>query len=107
MPMLDLFSRQVIAWPMQPRMKRGLAMSASMTGVWRRQSKQGVIVHSDQGSQFSSYDWQHFLQAHNLVASQSRRGNCHDYALAESFFQLLKRERIRRRVYADGEQARA
>jgi putative transposase len=58
------------------------------------------------GADFSSYDWQHFLQAHHLVASQSRRGNCHDNAVAESFFQLLKRERIRRRIYVDREQAR-
>jgi putative transposase len=103
---LDLFSRQVIGWSMQPRMESELAINALMMAVWRRQPKQAVIVHSDQGSQFSSYDWQHFLQAHNLVASQSRRGNCHDNAVAESFFQLLKRKRIRRRVYADREQAR-
>src|SRR6188474_1631201 len=85
---------------MQSRMESELAINALMMAVWRRQPKQAVIVHSDQGSQFSSYDWQHFLQAHNLVASQSRRGNCHDNAVAESFFQLLKRERIRRRTYA-------
>jgi len=103
---LDLFSRQVIGWSMQSRMESELAINALMMAVWRRQPKQAVIVHSDQGSQFSSYDWQHFLQAHNLVASQSRRGNCHDNAVAESFFQLLKRERIRRRTYANREQAR-
>ena len=103
---LDLFSRQVVGWSMQPRMESELAIHALMMAVWRRQPKQAVIVHSDQGSQFSSYDWQHFLQAHNLVASQSRRGNCHDNAVAESFFQLLKRERIRRRIYANRAQAR-
>jgi putative transposase len=63
-------------------------------------------VHSDQGSQFSSYDWQDFLNTHNLQPSMSRRGNCHDNAVAESFFQVLKRERVRRRVYADREAAR-
>lgn len=103
---LDLFSRQVIGWSMQPRMESELAINALLMAVWRRQPKQEVIVHSDQGSQFSSYDWQHFLKAHNLVASQSRRGNCHDNAVAESFFQLLKRERIRRRIYLDREEAR-
>ncbi len=50
-------------------------------------------------SQFSSYDWQAFLKAHNLQPSMSRRGNCHDNAVAESFFQLLKRERVRRKIY--------
>jgi putative transposase len=49
------------------------------------------MVHSDQGSQFSSYDWRDFLKAHNLGQSMSRRGNCNDNAVAESFFQLLKR----------------
>lgn len=63
-------------------------------------------MHSDQGSQFSSYDWRDFLKAHNLQASMSRRGNCHDNAVAESFFQLLKRERIRRRIYRNREEAR-
>jgi putative transposase len=62
-----------------------------------------VIVHSDQGSQYSSqyssHDWQAFLKANNLVANMSRRGNCYDSAVVESFFQLLKRERIRRKVY--------
>jgi putative transposase len=57
-----------------------------------------VIVHSDQGSQFSSHELQSFLKAHNLIASMSRRGNCYDNAVAESFFQLLKRGRIRRKV---------
>ena len=64
------------------------------------------MVHSDQGSQFTSHDWQAFLKEHNLVASMSRRGNCHDNAVAESFFQLLKRERIRRKIYPTREEAR-
>lgn len=103
---LDLFSRQVIGWSMQPRMDRELALNALLMAVWRRQPESEVIVHSDQGSQFSSHDWQSFLKTHGLVASMSRRGNCHDNAVAESFFQLLKRERIRRRIYADREEAR-
>jgi putative transposase len=65
-----------------------------------------VLVHSDQGSQFAGYDWLDFLKAHGLRPSMSRRGNCHDNAVAESSFQLLKRERIRRRTYATREQPR-
>jgi len=103
---IDLFSRQVIGWSMGPRMGRDLALNALLMAVWRRQPKQTVMVHSDQGSQFSSYDWQGFLKAHNLQQSMSRRGNCHDNAVAESFFQLLKRERIKRRVYATRDEAR-
>lgn len=102
---IDLFSRQVVGWSMQARMGRELALNALlMAVVWRRQPKQTVTVHFDQGSQFSSYGWQDFLKAHNLQASMSRRG--HDNAVAESFFQLLKRERIRQRVYNTREEAR-
>lgn len=103
---IDLFSRQVIGWSMQPRMDRELALNALLMAVWRRQPQDIVTVHSDQGSQFSSHDWQAFLKMHNLMGSMSRRGNCHDNAVAESFFQLLKRERIRRRVYATRDEAR-
>jgi putative transposase len=103
---IDLFSRPVVGWSMQARMDRELALNALLMAVWRRQSKQTVTAHSDQGSQFSGYDWQDFLKAHNLQASMSRRGNCHDNAAAESFFQILKRERIRRRVCSPREEAR-
>ena len=103
---IDLFSRQVIGWSMQPRIDRELAINALLMAVWRRRPSGEVLVHSDQGSQFSSYDWQVFLKEHNLKASMSRRGNCHDNAVAESFFQLLKRERVRRRIYVDREAAR-
>jgi putative transposase len=103
---LDLFSRQVIGWSMGPRIDRELALNALLMAVWRRQPKQTVMIHSDQGSQFSSYDWQDFLKAHNLQQSMSRRGNCHDNACAESFFQLLKRERIRRKTYLTRDEAK-
>lgn len=103
---LDLFSRQVVGWSMQPRIDRELAIGALLMAVWRRKPPQTVTVHSDQGSQFSSHDWQSFLVAHNLRPSMSRRGNCHDNAVAESFFQLLKRERIRRKTYGTRDEAR-
>lgn len=104
---LDLFSRQVIGWSMQSRMEADLVMRALLMAVWRRQPDAEVIVHSDQGSQYTGYDWQDFLKDHGLISSMSRRGNCHDNAVAESFFQLLKRERIKRRIYPDRQTARA
>lgn len=103
---LDLFSRQVVGWSMNSRMDRELAINALLMAVWRRNPTSPVIVHSDQGSQYSSHDWQAFLKANNLEASMSRRGNCYDNAVAESFFQLLKRERIRRKIYIDRDEAR-
>jgi putative transposase len=64
------------------------------------------MIHSDKGSQFTSREWQVFLGQHNLDASMSRRGNCHDNAVAESFFQLLKCEWIRRQTYQCRDAAR-
>jgi putative transposase len=87
-------------------MDTDLVLSALLMAVWRRKPKQAVMVHSDQGSQFTSDAWQAFMKAHSLVCSMSRRGNCHDNAVAESFFQLLKRERIRRKTYATRDAAR-
>ncbi|SFH99581.1 putative transposase [Modicisalibacter xianhensis] len=104
---IDLFSRQVVGWSMKSRMTTDLALDALLAAVWRRKPQGVVMVHSDQGSQFSSTDWQSFLKANQLVGSMSRRGNCHDNAVAESFFQLLKRERIKRRIYPTREAARS
>ena len=104
---LDLFSRRVIGWSMQSRITKELVLDALLMAVWRRKPSSTVMVHSDQGSQYTSQDWQDFLKAHGLEASMSRRGNCHDNAVAESFFQLLKRERIKRHVYATRDEARA
>ena len=104
---LDLYSRQIVSWATGSRIDTQLALDALHMAVWRRRPRQSVIVHSDQGCQFTSHEWQGFLASHNLRPSMSRRGNCHDNAVAESFFQLLKRERIRRYVYATKQEARS
>lgn len=107
---IDLFSRRVVGWSAQSRMTTDLALQALLMAVWRRKPAGRVMVNSDQGSQFTSREWQTFLRQHNLEPSMSRRGNCHDNchdnAVAESFFQLLKRERIRRRTYQTRDAAR-
>lgn len=103
---IDLYSRRVIGWSMQSRQTTDVVLQALLMAVWRRKPKSGVLIHSDQGSQFTSMDWASFLKHHNLVHSMSRRGNCHDNAVAESFFNLLKRERIRRKVYRSRDEAR-
>jgi putative transposase len=103
---IDLYSRRVVGWAMQSRQPTDLVLQALLTAVWRRKPAAKVLIHSDQGSQFTSIEWAAFLKHHNLEHSMSRRGNCHDNAVAESFFNLLKRERIRRRTYKDREEAR-
>jgi len=104
---LDLFSRRIVGWSMGERQTRELAINALRAAIGQRKPAHEVLVHSDQGSQFSSHDWQAFLTANRLRPSMSRRGNCHDNAVAESFFQLLKRERIKRKAYPTRNQARA
>ena len=104
---VDLFSRQVVGWSMGSRIDTSLVLDALLMALWRRRPQASVTVHSDQGCQFTGHEWQTFLREHNLVSSMSRRGNCHDNAVAESFFQLLKRERVRRQVYATRSDARA
>ncbi len=92
---IDLFSRRIVGWSAQSCMATDLAFQALLMAIWGRKPAGKVMVHSDQGSQFTSREWQTFLRQHNLEPSMSRRGNCHDNAVAESFFQLLKRGRIR------------
>jgi len=103
---MDLFSRRIIGWSMGNRITKELALDALLMAVWRRKPDGKVLVHSDQGSQYTSHDWSEFLRAHGLEGSMSRRGNCHDNAVAESFFQLLKRERIKRKIYATRDDAK-
>ncbi|AXX97813.1 IS3 family transposase [Profundibacter amoris] len=103
---IDLYSRRVVGWATHSRQYTDLVLQALLMAVWRRKPTGNVLIHSDQGSQFTSMEWASFLKHHNLEHSMSRRGNCHDNAVAESFFNLLKRERIRRRAYKTREDAR-
>jgi putative transposase len=104
---MDLHSRMIIGWSMQPTLARDLVLDALLMAVWRRKPTERVIVHSDQGSQYGSDDWVRFCKAHKLDPSMSRRGNCWDNAVAESFFSSLKKERIRKKIYRTRELAKA
>ncbi len=104
---LDLFSRKVIGWSMKSTLAKEIVLDAILMAVWRRKPEQSVIIHSDQGSQYSSDEWKRFCDQHNLQASMSRRGNCYDNAVAESFFSSLKKERIRNHMYHTRDKARA
>ncbi|WP_206098439.1 IS3 family transposase [Oleiagrimonas sp. MCCC 1A03011] len=104
---VDLYARKVVGWSMKPTLAREIVLDALLMAVWRRKPKQRVLVHSDQGTQYGSDDWRRFCAAHNLEPSMSRRGNCWDNAVAESFFSSLKKERIRKRVYKTRDLARA
>lgn len=104
---LDLYSRKVVGWSMKPTLAKELVLDAILMAVWRRKPKSKIIIHSDQGSQYGSDDWLRFCREHHLQPSMSRRGNCWDNAVAESFFSSLKKERIKKRIYKTRELARA
>lgn len=103
---MDLFSRKIIGWSTRPTIHRELALDAVMMAVKRRHPR-GTIIHSDQGSQYGSDDWRRFCRTNSLTPSMSRRGNCWDNAVAESFFSSLKKERIKKRIYKSREIATA
>lgn len=91
---------------MKPTMATELALGALMMAVWRRKPRQPVIIHSDQGSQFGSDDFVRWCKDNRLMPGMSRRGNCYDNAVVESFFSSLKKERIKRKIYPTREEAR-
>ena len=91
---IDLFSRKVVGWSIGSRMKAQLVCDALRMAMWQRRPAAGLIVHSDRGSQYASKDYVQLLEAHGFVGSMSRKGNCWDNAVAESFFGSLKQERV-------------
>ncbi len=95
---MDLYSRRIVGWATNPTMTQELVLDALLMAV-RRRKPQHVLIHSDQGSQFGCDAWRRFCHAHRLEPSMSRRGNCWDNAVAESFFSSLKKERIKKRIY--------
>ena len=104
---MDLFSRRIVGWSMDKNMDKQLVINALLMAVYQRQPKAEVIVHSDQGSQYGSSDYLAFMKAHNLTPSMSRRGNCHDNAVAESFFATIKKRIVKRNIYSTRNDAKA
>lgn len=88
---LDLFSRKVIGWSMKSTLAKEIVLDAILMAVWRRKPTKPVIIHSDQGSQYSSGEWKRFCELHQLQVSMSHRGNCYDNVVAKSFFSSLKK----------------
>ena len=103
---IDLYTRRVVGWSMQARLQMDLVLRVLLAAVWRRKQTSKAATHSDRESQFISQERHSFLKMHYHETSMNRRGNCFDYAVAESFFHLLKSERIRRKTYAIHKEAR-
>ena len=104
---LDLFSRRVVGWAMSARITRQLALDALTMALTHRQPAHGLLHHSDRGSQYASHDYRRLLAAHGIVCSMSRRGDCWDNAVAESFFSTLKLELVYESAWQTRADARA
>ena len=103
---IDLFSRRVVGWSMDKNIDKELVIKALLMAVYQRRPKQSVLVHSDQGSQYGSSDYLAFMKEHDLVPLMSRRGNCHDNAVAESFFATLKKRVTRKKIFSTRDEAK-
>jgi len=97
---IDLYSRRVIGWSISKRMTSDLVSKALLMAQGQRRVSKGVIVHSDRGSQYTSREYRLLLSKYGYIGSMSRKGNCWDNAVAESFFRSLKEEIIRWKNYA-------
>jgi putative transposase len=103
---LDLFSRRVVGFAMSERIDRALVLQALTAAVGRRAPNAGLVHHSDRGSQYASNDYQNALDELGVVCSMSRKGNCWDNAVGESFFATVKTELVYQRRFATREEAR-
>ncbi|WP_458727033.1 IS3 family transposase [Alteromonas macleodii] len=96
---IDLFSRKVVGWSMSSRMSAQLVCDALTMALWQRKPKAGLIHHSDRGSQYASRQFRQLLAQYKVTGSMSRKGDCWDNAVVESFFGTLKQERVQWRHY--------
>ena len=104
---LDLFSRRVVGWALSDQIDRRLALDALGMALRNRRPERGLLFHSDRGSQYASDDFQACLSAHGMICSMSRKGNCWDNAVAESFFSTLKLELVHDADWGTHDQALA
>jgi putative transposase len=95
---MELFSRKIVGWATRPAVHRGLVLNAVMMAVKRRRPN-GTVIHSEQGCQCGRDDWRRFCQKNRLEPSMSRRGNCSDNAVAESFLASREKYRTKKRIY--------
>ncbi len=103
---IDLYSRTVIGWAMSKRINKALVCDALHMALWRRGFPKNVMMHTDRGSQYCSKRYQNMIKQFQLCCSMSRKGNCWDNAVAESFFRTLKTELVYHTTYATREEAK-
>ena len=104
---IDLFSRRVVGWSMSATMAAQLVTDALIMAIWRRGKPDALLHHSDQGSQYTSEQFQRLMADNGVTCSMSRSGNVWDNATMESFFSTLKTERTARKTYRTRDEAKA
>lgn len=102
---IDLYSRKIVGWSMGSRMNAQLVCDALRMAIWQRRPKAGLIVHSDRGSQYASKAYRRLMKSHGFIGSMSRKGDCWDNSVVESFFGSLKQERVHWRHYQTRQEA--
>lgn len=102
---LDCYSRRIVCWAVSDRLKQDLALSALERAIAIRSLGEGVIHHSDRGSQYCSDAYQKLLKAHGFVISMLGKGNCYDNAMVETVFRTIKAELVWRTIYKTRSQA--
>jgi putative transposase len=103
---IDLYSRKIVGWSIASRMKSYLVEQALSMAYWHRKPDKGLIHHSDRGSQYAGKEYQKLMKRYGMVCSMSRKGDCWDNAVVESFFHTLKTERTNGNIYRTRDQAR-
>jgi len=103
---IDLYSRQVVGWSMAEHMRTKLVNDALLMAVWKRKPEKGLMWHTDRGSQYASESHRALLTQHGIRQSMSRKGNCWDNAVSESFFHSLKTELIHHQTYQTRSEAK-
>ena len=103
---LDIYSRAIVGWAMSHRINGDLVLDALEMAIQHRGSPEDVLVHSDQGSQYTAEQYRKQLRQHRMICSMSRKGECHDNAVAESFFHTLKEELVHDENYATRQEAK-
>jgi putative transposase len=104
---LDLFSRQVVGWSMRESLTKQLSLDALTMAISRRQPGPGLLHHSDRGVQYACHEYRKLLRRYGITSSMSRKGNCWDNAVVESFFRSLKTELVYHENFANRNEARS
>ncbi len=103
---IDLYSRKIVGWSMSNRMQASLVNDALLMAIWQRKPAKGLIWHTDRGSQYASHSHRNILEDHHITQSMSRKGDCWDNAVAESFFHTLKTELTHHHTFKNSEEAK-